>query len=409
MPSPPTIRHLATHNTNIGDGALISAIQSRLTGLCPEIRFLDDDLMRYANYMGRTRFDADFIQDVNRSCDLLLVGGGGLLDGSRSHDQSGMGFNIRPELLRELESPPAFAAVGFNLFSGQKYLHLDRLRRTLEVLAGMEGVLFSTRLDGSLARLRQAVGMDLEFIQEVCDPGFFVETQPADHLCLDAGRRNILLQLAGDRPDDRFAGERPALGRRWFAKPRMSYFLKELALRRRRFAKRQMRRFLKELARGLERVCRREDANLVLCPHLVRDLDICAEFVSLCPKDFSRFRLKVGPVLRGKEDAPGFFDLYRRVDAVIGMRGHSGWCAVGLGTPFVALNSHPKIRGFMKEADLEGYCLDVSSPGLAKSVEEKLSLLLKDAADYHERRERFAVRANASLLSFERQVVERLT
>jgi hypothetical protein len=173
-----------------------------------------------------------------------------------------------------------------------------------------------------------------------------VPTRPSPRPELAEGRPNLLVQLAGDRP-------------------------------RRRFGLRR-RRTLVRLAALLADLADRRGVRLVLAPHLLGDLPVYAALVEALPPRVAREACTLGPVVKGAAAAPDFFELYRRADLVLGMRGHSVICAVGLGTPVVGLATHDKVGGFLAEVGLGDWAVDLDrDPGL-DSLGAKLEALLDD-------------------------------
>ncbi len=61
---------------------------------------------------------------------------------------------------------------------------------------------------------------------------------------------------------------------------------------------------------------------------------------------------------------------------VVGMRGHSAVCAVGLGVPCVAVSTHAKVEGFMGKCGLGDW---VAHPG--RDMEERLRELCRRALE----------------------------
>ena len=78
------ILHIACHHTNIGDGALIAGIQRSLQSIEPDLEFVNEDLMASRSFWGQTDYDADFFARAEREYDLIIVGGGGLIDSTRA-------------------------------------------------------------------------------------------------------------------------------------------------------------------------------------------------------------------------------------------------------------------------------------------------------------------------------------
>ena len=156
-------------------------------------------------------FDPDILADY----DLVLVGGGGTIDGSPNHTESGMALPLSGDAIRRSPTPLAFVALGYNLFPGQTLHCRDPL---IDVLTACRerGFPFSVRNDSSHERLVEAVGDAARDVVEVPDPGFFVRPDRSYVVPQMTGRRpSVLVQLAGDNLDRRLG---TATGRRWFAR-----------------------------------------------------------------------------------------------------------------------------------------------------------------------------------------------
>lgn len=331
------IWHLATHTTNVGDGALVSGIQSTLRQDWPAaIEFINDDLMGYSDYWGHKNFDLDFVNRVNAESNMLLIGGGGMLDGGRKKGHTGMAFNLPLHLWDKITVPMVFYAVGYNLFDGQYYWHNKKLKKVLEYISQRDDIIFSVRNDGSLERLTDAVGDIRGIVSEIPDPGLYVPSGNSVCCAIQKDHINIVLQLAGDNIYNRFKLD----------------FYKRIPLIGEIILNRKLHGKFHSLGRMFEALREKYNFNLILCPHLVRDFYIFDKFVTANSPKFTRFHCTASPVLKGVDGSRVFFDLYRQADLVIGMRGHSVICAVGTSTPVIGLSSHQKIEGFLNKMGL---------------------------------------------------------
>lgn len=357
--------HIATHSTNIGDAALIQGLQATIKddwGV--PVKFIPDTLMEYQTYWGNKRFDAELVARINSESDMLLIGGGGMLDGGRLNKETGIAFNLPLHLFDKIKVPVVFYAVGHNLFPNQYYWHTGQLRQLLVRITAREDRIFSVRNDGTLGRLRRMLSSDLEYVEEIPDPGLYVPITNITHSCLVPGRTNILIQLAGDNPFNRFRRHL------WKRMPVAG----DLVLRR------AMRRCFIRIAKALQKIAQDFPVNFILCPHLVRDFSVMGEFVACMPASFCRFNFNASETLRGTTQSAAFFALYRKADMVIGMRGHSVICGVGVGTPTIALSSHDKIKGFMNTISLQDRVIELNSSTLQYQLENTISAILRNMA-----------------------------
>ncbi len=358
--------HIATHTTNIGDGALVSGIHQTIRkdwGV--PVEFIPDCLMKYRNYWGNKQYNQATVDEINTSCDLLLIGGGGMLDGGRGDKNAGMGFDLSHNLLKKISVPVVFYAVGYNLFDKQIYWNLNKLRRRIKFVSGQSNMIFSVRNDGSLSRLKKAIGHDADGVIEVPDPGMYLKTKDVDHPEMLQGQNNILVQIAGDNPFSRFSSGL------WRYIPGFGKKVLE---------HRQLKQ-LKNIGNALQNIAKKSNVNYILCPHLIRDFTAIGNFADNINKGFSRFSFNSMGTQRGTYAAQFFFDAYKKASIVIGMRGHSVICGVGLNTPTIALSSHSKVKGFMYNVGLSDRVIDLSDPNLVKLLEHVVCEILDNRMD----------------------------
>lgn len=379
------ILHVATHRHNIGDGALVAGIHRTLEAdLGVRLQVDPLDVLGHKIRRERVMLTKEDVERYNQSADLVIVGGGGMIEGGPGNYLSGINFNFDISLLERFEIPVVFYALGFNQFRQSYFFHRDKLRQLLATVE-RRGFLFSVRNDGSKQRLERLVG-PCDFVQTVPDPGLYVPTRPRVVPEIRAGAFNVVLQLAGDRARNRFGG---ALGSRW----------------------RQLRGLdpFQNLSRVVSDLVDRCNAHVVLCPHLLTDLPVLARFVETLPNRILREGCTLSPVLCGTESAPDFFELYRQADLVLGMRGHSAICAVGVGTPFIGLGTHDKIAGFMDEIGLSEWCVDLRRDRHLRSLSELIHGVMADTDAACQRFRSCLPALREQTSNFHRQIDQQLT
>lgn len=346
--------HVATHRHNIGDGALVAGIHRTLeSDLGVKLSVETLDVLDHKIRGERVMMTADDVSRINRTADLVIVGGGGMIEGGAGNTLSGINFNFDIELLQRFEIPVVFYALGFNQFRNSYFFHRAKLAKLLEAV-NERGMLFTVRNDGSKQRLEQLLG-PLDFVSTVPDPGLYVPTRPRPVPELREGAFNLVLQLAGDRLRSRLGGSlRRALERVSGRGP------------------------LSNLANLMSELISNRGVHVTLCPHLLTDIPMISEFVQRLPNRALREGCTLSSVLCGSDSAPDFFELYRQADLVVGMRGHSAICSVGLGTPFVGLATHDKVSGFMDEIGLPDWCVDLRSAAWLDRLAAKIDAVQSD-------------------------------
>jgi len=94
----------------------------------------------------------------------------------------------------------------------------------------------------------------------------------------------------------------------------------------------------------------------------------------------------VNAMQKGYVSAPNFFSIYDQCDLAIGMRGHAAICSVGLNTPFISINTHEKVKGFMDEMQLAEYGLSVTDKYFSEKLFKLSEELILDAGIWKSKR-----------------------
>jgi polysaccharide pyruvyl transferase WcaK-like protein len=348
--SPLHILHIASHNINMGDGAISAGIRRAVNSIMDNpVVFTAVDIVDYANYGSYLLADAI----DNHGFDLVLVGGGGTIDGHVSRDLTGTAFNMPLDELEKVKTPFGFVGLGHNVFPVQETFHMDKLEEFI-LLCKSRGNPFSVRRDGSWERLSRSIGPEaMDYTQRIADPGFFV---PFDnnHSALeyiDDGRKNIIIQVAMDAYIHRFGGEEEYEDR--------------------------INRFTEDIQKFASYVVSQINGNIIFGVHTLADNVALVHLFSSLEDESFRFNFR-STGLGHPLNASAFYTTYAKSDLVVGMRGHSVICGTGLGVPTVAISTHDKISGFMDEVGCMSECLYPSTDDFAELLIEKTNELLEN-------------------------------
>ena len=311
--------------------------------------------------LGKKEFDRGFVERINAS-DGLLVGGAVMFNGARHLRHTGSRLDIPLALWSTIRKPIVFYGVSYGTYPQQPYHNREALRRFLETLCGNDNVLLGVRNDGCKAWMESVLGYATDRIISVPDPGLYVTTAPTPHLEIDEHRRNVLVAVNGEIEVYRFGGRWPV--QVWKYLPGW---------------RRRKSHFLRSLARALQRISTDYDANIILAPHCTTDYQMMGELLAVSPESLRSQQLIASSVLKATS-APYFYDLYRHVDLALSMRIHSMDCALGVGTPFVAITSHPRMVAFMGEAGLSDMTVDILDPEIERSLYDRAAAALSDGA-----------------------------
>lgn len=397
--------HLANfHSTNIGNGALILGTERVLREDLGDVTFVPEPWDDYTALQERS-FDAAFVRRVNETTDGLLVGAAVTFNGREAFRHAGMRLDLPLELWESFSKPVIFYAISHRMWPHQPYHHLDPFRRTMDTLLQHPQVLFSVRNDGTKTWIESVLGYQSDRIVEIPDPALYVPTADHWHPEMMEGRRTIIVSLNHEDAVYRFGGPLRAQAWRW-----LSPWVGERRLLR---AWRQVpgwqqdrRLILRRVASALERLSRAWDLNIILCPHYFDDDALIAEFASLCSTRLAYQLMVSGGILRVPQ-APYFYDLYAKADAVVSMRIHSMSPAIGLGTPCVPLVSQSRMAAFLADTGLADLGVDVFDPDLDERLYERLTDCLQHREDIQQRFRKVVATMRQRTRSFHERIASR--
>lgn len=123
--------HLASFNGNIGDNANHNGFYKHLESL--DYEFEIDELEIREFYWKQRSFDESFVELVN-SYDLLIVGGGNYFELWVEDSPTGTSISIELELLKKINTPILFNALGVDPGQGASEANIQKFRDFLDVL-----------------------------------------------------------------------------------------------------------------------------------------------------------------------------------------------------------------------------------------------------------------------------------
>lgn len=327
------IYHFSCPNTNVGDNALT-------IGVINSFRNYFDKIVIKRFCLRGTLFTPEYINYLNKNCDLILIGGGGLLHCSpairrkKSHN-SGTLWEISFQNIEKIKVPFVLYGVGYNVFRGESDLP-PIAKKSINIMI-QRALLFSVRNDGSRDRLITFLGYNDKRIKVIPDPGLYCMAT-TNKWTIDKSKINIAIQLAFDRVEYRFHNLKDTLKK---IRDMIDHYSKE---------------------------------NYVfwLIPHVKLD----NQYINKYFKGYNKLPY-IPTYLRCKE----IMAFYKDMDIVIGMRGHANICPFGLGIPIIALVSHDKNEGFMRDAGIQGLCVDLNNPYLESELIGKVKYILDNKED----------------------------
>jgi len=331
------VLHVASFTGNIGDNANHTGFRNKLAkcfGESTHIKYDEFEIRKV--FWGQECFGKNFVRLAN-SYDLVVIGGGNYFELWVEDSPTGTSISISLDDLKKIKTPIAFNALGVDPAQGVSEAALIKFRAFLDYTISNPKILLSCRNDGSMKALRTLVGVKYaESFFHVPDAGFFTEVVHNYHPEINGNSKNILIQLAGDMIDVRFTKN---------SNNSISY-----------------KEFLNEMSSYIQEIAKKSNANFILVPHIFRDLDVIHSLIDLLPDDIRRSRLSVAPYLTGQGGQDYIFDLYRKVDLVLGMRFHANICAIGQKINCIGLVNYRQIDELYSELALDDLKVRVNEP-----------------------------------------------
>lgn len=292
------------------------------------------------------RVQTDTIRSINSKRGLVVGGGGLFLRDTAPNPNSGWQWNISEDQLAEIDVPIAVFAVGYNRFAGQREFAPVFRRHVTRLVE--KACFVGLRNHGSIRAFREYLPAELEDKVEFQPCPTTVAWRLFPEALHGVERKDyIALNLALDRPSLRFGAG-------------YENFLREVG------------EFVRQLSKTVEV---RFFAHAVVDEQAVLDLARVAGVSLRCER------------LHRLDDI-GILQKYGEPMVAIGMRGHAGMIPFGCRTPIVSLISHPKLRYFLDDVDMNPYGVDVNEPHLAEKVGALVSSMLDEHASEVEKVER---------------------
>jgi len=276
-------------------------------------------------------FNRDFVRTLNRETDLLIVGGGGLI-----HQLYGdWMFHLPDKLVHKVKVPIIIFGIGYNQFRGEP-VPSAAILKNLKLLKD-HAMGFSVRNDGTQDVL---AGFGLA-VDEIPDPGFFVD---GPYPRPDIDGPYVVIQLANDMQEYR------------------GFQLDEFT------------------AKITQTICaiRKRGYKVVMAPHVKADIDLSKRVMALLEQPEDVVMWDFDTILRDEFNYLGLA-YYKHAYCVLGMRGHSQICPIGMGVPVLTLGNHNKHAGLLQKLHLStDYYVEANDPLMDRKLIEMFDQLVTE-------------------------------
>lgn len=297
------IAHVGAWGRNYGDRAIQYAMRTGLERAAGEPfawHYLD---------IQATRFDRDLVSELNATCDMLIVGGGGLLwQRPGTTDVSGWQWQVLPDEIVAIDIPLVLYGLGWTAFPHRDPTGTHPMFRSTLAAACEKAVLVSARNPETAERIR-AHGGRVDAVH--VDPAYVLNAEHMDLPPYDGP--TVGFCWASDRPDWR-----------WGSRQEMHRFMVHTVTR---FDQMGVRVLLVEHIAGMDGPIR----------EMLEKILGSGRFMSA-----ERSGLLSYPPTAG--DAPKLVGLYANCDRVYSMRKHGLIVAAGQGVPVEPLGDVAEVR-----------------------------------------------------------------
>jgi polysaccharide pyruvyl transferase WcaK-like protein len=263
------------------------------------------------------RLSKELIREINETCDLMVVGGGGqIMNRDSHHSVSGWQFNCSIEDLNTFEIPLVTFGIGYNKFPKEPHFFNNFAKHLAATYRKSE--LFSVRNAGTADVVYGAVGEN-QPIYLISDPAMFIESKPLNIPAL---------------------GDKPVLGINWAGDA--SY---------KRFHGFQENDLFLDIIQFCKNWSRTTGGKILYIPHLMYyDFDKFQDFRNHLGDDVVGLH-KECPWLYPEHElgTPLFVGAYKACTAVLGMRGHANILPFGQGVPAFGYGAQDKVKFFQDE------------------------------------------------------------
>lgn len=344
-----TIWHLGGYNRNYGDFVLLESIRENLEKQSDiPLNFVNIDCQS-------THFFTELIDELNEKADMLLIGGGGfIMNRHEDNSLSGWQWSIKNEDIVKIKIPIVIYGIGYNKFNYDNRGFKEQMNQSL-ILTQNKSKLFSVRNTGTKEELITR-GLNANNIEVIPDSGMFISPRSINADFLNSGRMLIGLNFVSDRPQ--------------YTYPDDYDNAKNIVME------------------NLINVCKffieKYNALIINIDHIpVLDEKVNIEFKNKLGNDNFLVLSEEIPEIYPPSLVNSHFlaYVYKKMNVVIGMRGHSNIISFGMGTPFISMGSHNKNRFFAKEIGEEKYLIDLrdyKNNAKCDTIIEQVEKLLQD-------------------------------
>lgn len=350
------VLHIASFIGNIGDNANhIGSKYLRDNYLDFEFEITKKEIREF--YWKEWKFNSEeFVEEANRY-DLIMIGGGNYFELWVEGSATGTSIDLGLDYLKQIKTPILFYSLGCDLGQGVPEENIKRFGEFLDYMIKDKRYFISVRNDGALENIKSLYGLRYDGkISEIPDGGFFTYVDDVEHIEIERGKHNILINIAGDMPETRF----PDID------GKISYD-----------------KFITKFAEMIEELAGeyKEKLNIIFVPHIFRDIKTIYDVLDATNDKIRRNCIKIAPYLIGDKGHEYLFSLYKQSDLILGMRFHSNVCGYALKKNVIGLVNYIQIENLYKGIESNEF-VEVNKEGFNEELKNKIKEHLENSDKY---------------------------
>lgn len=360
------VLHIASFVGNVGDNANhrgAEYLRNRFLDFQFEVTQKEIRAFYWKDWLFNS---TNFVDEANRY-DLIMIGGGNYFELWVDNSSTGTSIDISLEYLKLIKTPILFYSLGCDLGQGTSELNVQRFERFLDFICNSGNFYVSVRNDGSYKNLISLYGNKYEGkIRKIADGGFFTQVKRIKHFEVEEGKKNILINIAGDMIDIRFNDP----------KSNLTY-----------------NDFLEQISSLIEYIAENDSfkVNIILVPHIFRDIKIIYDVLDKVKDSIRRTVVKVAPYLTGDKGCDYIFSLYEQCDLVLAMRFHANVCSFALKKSLIGIVCYQQIKNLFEELESSEF-VEVSDLEFERQLGDMVFQHLQNQKDYEEESNRISRR-----------------
>lgn len=343
--------HIASFIGNVGDNANHNGAEVLRNKYLQTYNFIIDTKEIREFYWKMWHFNSEEFIDEANQYDLIMIGGGNYFELWVESSHTGTSIDIALETLEKIKTPILFYGLGCDDGQGVPSENKEKFRIFVEYLNTRKNIFVSVRNDGAYELISHLYhGKFDDVITKVPDGGFFTRVLEQSFVEIKGGYRNIVINLAGDMPENRFPGG-----------TLNSYddFLTTFS-----------QYMVKLNAQYNNKV------NFIFACHIFADYFVLGKLMKLLPDPLRRSNLTILPYVQGDVAQGHIFGVYNQADLVLGMRFHANVCPIGLGKNTIGLVCYPQVRKLYYDLNSNDY-IDVQNKNFGDELLDKSMKMLQ--------------------------------